>query len=128
MTPAEREEWADRRVRDFIVKIDSEYRAGQAAVKAAKEAANWAAARDLDAHIPCRVQVVTHETDEHWEAERYLTDCGRIGWVRTPSQTTSIAGTPLACTYIEDMDPEDGIDDGNPDRYHEPRHIRRLPE
>jgi hypothetical protein len=121
MNKLKREEQA-RVSAEILAELVAEEQAHKEAVCQAKDAANWASARDLDAHLPCRVQVVAHETDEEWET--HGCDRGRIGWVRIPSQTTNLKGGPLASTYIEDMTPGD---DNNPTRYHEPRHIRRLP-
>lgn len=116
-----------RLTREIMAELRAEEAARKAAIKAAKDAANWAAARDLDAHLPCQVQVVAHDTDEAWETAKV--DLGRVGWVRVPSsQATDQQGESRVCTYVEDMDPDDGREgDRNPTRYHEPRHIRRLP-
>lgn len=103
---------------ELASEIRAEMEAEAAAEKAAKEAANRMAADDINAHLPCRVEVVRHESDADWERTGHRIDEGRIGWVRNPIRLPASA-------YVEDLTPANKRD-WNPTRLHQPRHLRRL--
>jgi hypothetical protein len=108
-------------VDEILAELKAEDDAAKAALDRAQIKANKEAADDIDAHLPCRVEIVASETDADWET--YGIDRGRTGWIRTPVHTRNVHGDPIACAYVEDMTPGDD----SATRYHQPRHLRRLP-
>jgi hypothetical protein len=99
---------------EIIAEVRAEMEAEERTLKAAQDRADREMAEEINAHLPCRVQVVRSDTDR--EASGYRCDEGRIGWVRTRIE--------FASAYVVDLSPGD---DGNPSRLHSPRHLKRVP-